>query len=289
MVTKAAQFPGDDLWKPEWKPSFGEETIQRRSATKDSRFTLYSAWFCPFAQRAWIVAEECNVPYQWVEINTYEVNTNNPGGYTKYALSLADKDALYPGFVQASPRGLVPAIQHENNGEKIVVWESLPAAEYLDTVFGSGQLSGTTPLERAQIQIWSAHCTDRIQKHYYRALMAQDHDTRKQAIDQFYQECRALARAMPTTGPYFLGNRFSMVDVALAPFWERILWVGNHYFGLVLPRDDVDFERLDQWWEACRQRPSIEKTLVCKERLIASYLDYYQGKATSDFARNAMK
>ena len=76
MATKAAQFPGDDLWKPEWKPSFGEETIQRRSASKDSRFTFYSAWFCPFAQRAWIVAEECNVPYQWVEINTYEVNRN---------------------------------------------------------------------------------------------------------------------------------------------------------------------------------------------------------------------
>lgn len=289
---KAAQFPGDELWQKDWKPSFGEATIQQRQSAdheEQTNFVLYTSWFCPFAQRAWIAAEETGVEYKWVEINPYEVNPEQPGGYTKNSLSLEQKEALHPGFVTASPRGLVPAIRH-NDGKQhdvTVIWESLPVAEYLDARFGKGTLAGSTPRERALIQIWSAHCTDRIQKQYYKALMSnEDEEQRKQAMEQFLTECRVLAKAMSADGPYYLGDRFSLVDVALAPFWQRILWVGGHYFGLKLPDDDNDFQRLAKWWMACSERPSIKKTLVCRERLIASYSDYARNVATSDFANN---
>lgn len=54
-----------------------------------------------------------------------------------------------------------------------------------------------------------------------------------------------LARAMapPSCGPYFLGSAFSLVDVALAPFWQRFVIVGGHYRGLAFP-DDPEFHRL---------------------------------------------
>ncbi|OCT45573.1 hypothetical protein CLCR_01761 [Cladophialophora carrionii] len=38
---------------------------------KDEPITLYSGWFCPFVQRAWITLEEKNIPYKYVEINPY--------------------------------------------------------------------------------------------------------------------------------------------------------------------------------------------------------------------------
>lgn len=55
-----------------------------------------------------------------------------------------------------------------------------------------------------------------------------------------------LARAMPPeqNGPFFLGDIFSLVDIALAPFWQRFLVVGGHYRGLQFPDKEPEFRRL---------------------------------------------
>lgn len=63
------------------------------------------------------------------QINPYMVDPNEPGGYTKKSLSIDQKRELYPDFIEASPRGLVPAIRHPDNK---VVWESLPSSEYVE-------------------------------------------------------------------------------------------------------------------------------------------------------------
>ena len=289
----AAQYPGDALWDDQhWQPGPGEATIRLRSNTPTPQLTLYSSWFCPFAQRTWIVCEETGVQYLWREINPYQVDPSRAGGYTKISLSLEEKRRLYPDFIEASPRGLVPAVEHHQHStsspkHKLVVWESLPAAEYVDAVFGNGSLMPTDPWERAMTQIWCDHCTHRIQKEYYAALMAKDVAQSRRHLEQCFTECRTLARAMQcnNSGPFFWGDRFSMVDVALAPFWQRMIWVGGHYCNLQFPDDDPDFQRLQVWWEACRSRPSVRATLVCQPRLIASYSDYVTNVATSDFAK----
>lgn len=188
---------------------------------------------------------------------------------------------MYPEFMEASPRGLVPAIRHGSN----VVWESLVAAEYIDSVFGTGLLLPKDPYERARIQIWCDHCTHRIQKAYYQALMAQTAADRAMHVEHWKDECRSLAKEMSTEGPFFMGERFTMVDVALAPFWQRMIWVGGHYLDLEFPCDDY-FKRLNVWWRACASRPSIAATLVSKPRLIATYSDYYNNVGRSDFALN---
>jgi glutathione S-transferase len=304
QAAAAALFEGDKLWQADWKEGKGEATLKRRmKKINNPQLVLYSSWFCPFVQRAWIAAEESGVNYQWIEINPYHVNPNQPGGYTKKALSLAEKTALYPDFIKASPRGLVPAILHhddnDDNNDK-VVWESLPVSEYIDACFGDGALSlrnkegsSSNPYEVARLQIWSAHCTDRIQKKFYQALTAQDSSVQSSCIQDFYQECRVLAQAMrhddddDNDGYYFNGKDFSIVDVALAPFWQRFITVGKHYIGLELPvKDEPDFQRLDKWWKAVSARPSVAATLVCEARLIASYQDYAKNVATSDAARN---
>lgn len=89
----------------------GEKTIAKRiAAAKDSKLKLYTSWFCPFAQRAWIAVEEKDLDYSYVEINPYEVDERLPGGYTKKQLPLEVKKALYPDFIASSPRGLVPPV-----------------------------------------------------------------------------------------------------------------------------------------------------------------------------------
>jgi glutathione S-transferase len=57
-------------------------------------------------------------------------------------------------------------------------------------------------------------------------------------------------------GPWFLGARFSLVDVQFAPFLERFdMYV--QLAGAALP---ADCERLHSWMESLRKRPGIAAT-----------------------------
>eukprot|EP00525_Craspedostauros_australis_P006261 CAMPEP_0198120614 /NCGR_PEP_ID=MMETSP1442-20131203/29662_1 /TAXON_ID= /ORGANISM="Craspedostauros australis, Strain CCMP3328" /LENGTH=293 /DNA_ID=CAMNT_0043779285 /DNA_START=38 /DNA_END=919 /DNA_ORIENTATION=+ len=289
-ATLAAYFEGDQLWDANWKEAHGEATLRKRSQLEDDNvdLILYSSWFCPFAQRAWIAAEESGVNYKWVEVNPYEVDATKPGGYTKLSLPLETKRQLHPEFVEASPRGLVPGIVDVSTGKNL--WESMPVSEFIDAKFNDGNLMTRDPQLRAELQIWVAHCSERVSKEYYRALVEQDATEKQAALDRFYNECRMLANAMSTDGPFFLGNEFSLVDVALAPFWQRITVVGSHFLGLDLPnKKGKEFTRLNEWWNAAKERPSVRDTICSPDRLIATYHDYSQGKATSDAAKNFIK
>jgi len=221
---QAALAPGDALWDNEWQPGPGEATIQLRSNTANPKFTLYSSWFCPFAQRTWIACEETGVGYLWKEINPYKVDPNQAGGYTKLSHSLDEKRRRYPDFVDASPRGLVPAVAHTDTttGQQVVaVWESLPSSEYVNTVFGDGSLTPSDPWEKAMTQIWCDHCTSRIQKEYYSALMAQD-------------EAATLGTVF-----YRMSNIGQSHEPELALLLGRPLFHGGRGVGALLAADDV--------------------------------------------------
>jgi len=211
------------------------------------------------------------------------------GGYTKRQLALETKRALHPGFVEASPKGLVPAIAVS---AEEALCESKPIIEYLDLKFASRDdettaLLPSDPYERAYCRVWADYADERIQRPYYRILIDQSPESRAKAFAEMVEGCRDFARAMRAGGPYFLGNRFTYVDVSFAPFWQRILSVGAHYRGIELPKgaDDEDFLRLEQWWTAVSARPSVAKTIVCTDRLVASYWGYAANEATSDYAK----
>ena len=49
----------------------GEETIVARERRASAAVSLFSSWFCPYAQRAWVALEEAGVDYRWHEIQPY--------------------------------------------------------------------------------------------------------------------------------------------------------------------------------------------------------------------------
>lgn len=55
----------------------------------------------------------------------YEVSPSS-----KRSLSLQEKQEKTPGFIECSPRGLVPAIKYNDDN----VYESLPGLEYVEEV-----------------------------------------------------------------------------------------------------------------------------------------------------------
>jgi len=221
------------------------------------------------------------VAYKYVEINPYQCDPKEPGGYTKKSHPLETKRRMYPGFVETSPRGLVPGVDHK--GKK--VWESLPVVEYIDEAFEGPPLLPSSPHDRALVRIWTSHVGDRMQKSFYTMLLEQDPAKQEEARQRFFTECRTFARAMRNSGPFFLGEQFSMVDIALAPFFQRFLWVGSKYRDLVFP-EEPEFARLQEWWSATHSRPSVAATMVCRARLVSSYSQYSRNVATSDYAKS---
>ncbi|CEM02165.1 unnamed protein product [Vitrella brassicaformis CCMP3155] len=263
--------------------SEGAKTIEQRSATSDAHadVTFFSSWFCPYAQRAWIALEEKGVAYKYVEINPYEIGAD---GDTKRALSLEQKRERYPEFVRCSPRGLVPALNHGKP-----VWESLVAAEYIDEAFDGPPLMPSHPHERALVRIWMAHCNDRVIPHYYKALMAETEEGRQAARDNFINGLYELGSFMhslsPSGGCFLGGDRFSLMDIALAPWWQRAAVVLRHYRGFKFPEDGPVWQRLHSWFDAVAGRPSYQRTVVSPEELIRNYAGYADNSATSDAAK----
>merc|ERR1711953_592158 len=94
-----------------------------------------------------------------------------------------------------------------------------------------------------------------------------------------YHFAEAMAPVGEQGGAYFLGDTFSFVDIAVCPWWRRFDCIGRVYRQLDIPQDGA-FDRLHAWGEACNRRPSVARTLVDRDRLIANYSGYADGTAT---------
>jgi len=152
----------------------GDATRLLRAAAAPT--VLYSSWFCPYAQRAWIALEEKAVPYRYVEITPYEAAPWS--GYTKKALSLEEKARRYPAFVKASARGLVPAIAHG----AAALHDSMVCLEWVEEQWPhTAPLLPGTPAQRAHLRQWAVYASERIIPFYYKMLMAVDGTTGKHA------------------------------------------------------------------------------------------------------------
>ena len=58
----------------------GEETIVARERRASAAVSLFSSWFCPYAQRAWVALEEAGVDYRWHEIQPYRLRAMSQRG-----------------------------------------------------------------------------------------------------------------------------------------------------------------------------------------------------------------
>ncbi|PSR72646.1 hypothetical protein PHLCEN_2v11481 [Hermanssonia centrifuga] len=215
-----------------------------------------STQFCPFVQRAWITLEEKGIPYQYKEVNPYKKEKH---------------------FLAINPKGLVPAIEYQGKA----LYESLVLCEFLEDAYPSKSphIYPSDPFTKAYVRIWVDHISKSIVSAFFRLIQAQEPDKQQEALESFNKSLAALAEKVK--GPYFLGDEFSLVDIAIAP------WVVRDY--IATENRGYSREAVGAGWkdycEVLEKRDSVLKTQSEKEHYAEIYGRYLRNEAQSEAAK----
>jgi len=308
----------------------------------DQPLKLYGAWFCPYVQRAWItLVEKRNVPYQFIEVNPYkktaELLALNPRGLVPtLVVPPSPAPTGNDENTTATAAAAHPPLTRKPLYESAVVCEYLDEA-YADDAAAAGPYGARlTPqigeddgrggvvdaYERARVRLWVDHANSRIAPAFYRLMQhtpAADYGL-DDARARLRGHIRAFAKEMldsddasggESGGPWFLGRRFGMVEVMLAP-WACRLFLLDHYkpggtgippkgqrAGAVPPspalaavekveratEDDRVWARWHAWYDAVLERDSVKQTLSDVDRYIDVYKRYAEDETQSEVAQ----
>ncbi len=231
---------------------------------------FYSAWYCPFAQRAWMALLHKGLDFEYIEVDPYREST--------WWLRISRNRAKVPVII--SPAGNV-------NG-RITVIDSTRILEYLeDLAPDRNALYPGDANARAELRFWVDHINEKIVPYLYRFLEAHEPgEYRDDSRAALLKGLAELADAMSRDGPYFSGAALTAVDILLVPFAYRIDALLGHYRDFALATSGETWPRYQRWYENMRNTPLFQRTLTdpdhYRQRLIEHYLTYNQGKGQQD-------
>jgi glutathione S-transferase len=226
---------------------------------------LYNAWFCPFAQRAWIAMLEKRVDFELVEVDPYEKT---------------------PEWLAINPRGMVPTIVHHGKS----VYESTVCIEYIDEVWDSGsrRLLPNDPYKKACVRIQSDYIGKKIVPPFYQILVKQSKEDQEVAKQDLVAGLKVLfSEKDKSSGSLFGGQELNMVDIMLFPHAYRIKVILTHYRGWTVP--EAGLEQYHEWYAAVSKSESVQKTMPEEEKLIENYRRYAEDTTQSAVAKAVRK
>jgi len=196
------------------------------------RVTLYrdTASWCPYCHKVWLLLEEKQIPY-----NVKRVNMACYGNKPPEFLSLQPNGqipvAVIDGEVLRSSDAIIERILRMN-GASSEVDQSLDP-------FDDAQSTNLLRLERQLFSAWLGWlCRGGGRPDFERTLRKVE-DT----------------LSSRSSGPYFLGDRFSLVDIMYAPFIERAVASLAYFKGYNI-RDPAAFPAINAWFDAMESRAS---------------------------------
>jgi glutathione S-transferase len=193
-------------------------------------YTLVSHVLCPYVQRAAIVLTEKRVPF------------------TRRDVDLAHKPAWFHAI---SPLGKTPVLLVGD----VPIFESAVICEYLDDTLAP-RLHPDDALQRAQHRAWMAFGSTVLDgiAAFYNAPDDTALQTRRDTLVQRF----ATLEAALGDGPYFDGERFSIVDAVFGPVFR--------YFDTFERIADFGFfdatPKLRAWQRALATRESVRSAAV---------------------------
>ncbi len=191
---------------------------------------LVSFAICPFVQRAVIALKEKQVDFK---------------------ITYIDPEDPPEWFKEISPFGKVPLLRIDQE----VLFESAVINEYLDEVYPP-RLHPADPLVRAKHRGWIEFGSNLLFEQF-RLMTAKDEDGVQQQCEALGGLFARLANEV-SDGPYFMGDQFTLLDAAYAPFFTRYEILKQYHDAL----EDLMPSRLAHWGQALLARESVKTSVV---------------------------
>ncbi|WP_375780795.1 glutathione S-transferase family protein [Bradyrhizobium sp. ma5] len=196
---------------------------------------LISHKLCPYVQRAVIALHEKGVPFERIDID------------------LANKPDW---FLKISPLGKVPVlVVTGDDGREVALFESNVICEYIEETQGGAKLHPQDALSRAEHRAWMEFGSAVLGDLWglETATDAATFESKRQAVTAKFARVEVALDA----GPFFAGDRFSLVDAVFAPVFR--------YFDLFDQLTDLAVfahtPKLRAWRSALAQRPSVRSAV----------------------------
>ncbi|KAG6837812.1 hypothetical protein H0H93_016180 [Arthromyces matolae] len=243
---------------------------------KSADLVLYAGWFCPSVQRVWIALEEKGIKYQYKEVNPYKKEKHFIGELSCleiFTLYYTDEVCRIQILI---PKALSPAVEYKGRA----IYESLVICEFLEDLYPTQKpLLPVEPTSRAIARIWIDFIAKAIVPGQQRLVQAQEPGQQTQLLKEYIEVLQKFSKEIK--GPYFLGEEFSLVDVAIAP------WIVRDY----IIRENRSFKREDvseiwvKYGNVIETRNSIVETQSEKKHLNEIYGRYLRDEAQSETAK----
>ena len=255
----------------------GEATMSADDGNREME--LLSAWYCPYAQRAWIAMElKCPGKFKLTEA----LHITSPDGvYSKDSLS------RIPLLTESNPLGQVPVIIDRRRGKNpMPVCDSLICVEYIDEVYSddddddtSNRLLPGDPAQRADARMWSNRLNDDIATTFYVLLLNQNEEDQEKSADKMLSAIRDFCQRCK--GPFFYGDEMSIVDITIAPFivGARMEAVLKHFRKFEVPAT-TEYSKYFEWRDNVLRHPAFVATAAPDfESIQRVYRRYADGTA----------
>ncbi|MCP4618940.1 MAG: glutathione S-transferase family protein [Bradyrhizobium sp.] len=191
---------------------------------------LISHKLCPYVQRAVIALTEKGIAFERIDID------------------LANKPDW---FLKISPLGKVPVLVVAQDGKEVALFESNVICEYIEDSFAEARLHPRDALVRAQHRAWMEFGSAILGELWGLETTTDPKifESKRQAIAAKFARVEAALGG----GPFFAGDRFSLVDAVFGPIF-RYFDVFDEVADLAI---FVDTPKVRAWRSQLAKRPSV--------------------------------
>lgn len=196
-----------------------------------SSLELVSFELCPFVQRSVITLIEKGMDFKI----TYIDLANRPDW-----------------FMKISPFGKVPVLRVGD----AVIFESAVINEYIDEI-NPPALHPSDPLQRAINRAWIEFASGLLVSQY-EMMTAKDKAGFDAKCLEIKEKLAQIEIQLSTAGAFFNGEKFSLVDAAIAPLFMRLTILEQRIPAIKF----ITSHRLATWRDALLSRSSVRQSVI---------------------------